>query len=213
MPCTTHACFLPSPLPQRQRAPRGRSGRRCDASTWESGRSRAPCPPCRSQASSSVLQSAVLAAEVWESVQRCGLAAVCVRPRRACDCCRRRRSSARRRLDFGELEQQAPADTDLFPSPHMGHRLPPELDLNLVAHIISTAGPASTSFIEVFKAYNDVLQACGLDPADDVVCVPPSALGCSPAACPTPLSSPLTIVLAPIRRRLATTASSSSSAR
>lgn len=46
-----------------------------------------------------------------------------------------------------------------------------ELDLNLVASIIRAAGPASTSFIEVFKAYNDVLQACGLDPADDVVCV------------------------------------------
>jgi len=53
----------------------------------------------------------------------------------------------------------------------MGVPPAPELDLNLVASIIRSAGPASTSFIEVFKAYNDVLQACGLDPADDVVCV------------------------------------------
>lgn len=51
----------------------------------------------------------------------------------------------------------------------MGYVGSAELDLHLVASIINTASPTSTSFIEVFKAYNDVLQACGLDPADDVV--------------------------------------------
>lgn len=95
----------------------------------------------------------------------------------------------------------------------MGGPPAPELNLNLVANIIRSAGPSSTSFIEVFKAYNDVLQACGLDPADDVVYVVRASLLAANVGltdcqtCPTPRAAIIVSSSSSARSRAATGAS------
>lgn len=43
------------------------------------------------------------------------------------------------------------------------------LDINLVEAIVAEAGPLSTAFLDIFRAYNDVLLQQGLDPADDTI--------------------------------------------
>jgi len=46
--------------------------------------------------------------------------------------------------------------------------LPPGPDEALLEAIVSLAGYDSTTFLDIFKSYNAVLEANGLDPADDV---------------------------------------------
>ena len=51
--------------------------------------------------------------------------------------------------------------------------LQPGPDEALLEAIVSLAGYDSTTFLDIFKAYNAVLEANGLDPADDVQFVLP----------------------------------------
>ncbi|CDZ97651.1 Sfi1 spindle body [Phaffia rhodozyma] len=56
------------------------------------------------------------------------------------------------------------------PSPK-GHsfELPPSIDIRLIDEIVLHSGPNSTTFLDIFRAYNRVLVDHGLDPSDDVV--------------------------------------------
>lgn len=45
-------------------------------------------------------------------------------------------------------------------------------DDSLVEEMIFLAGHASSTYLDLFKAYNSVLEANNFDPADDVLSVP-----------------------------------------
>lgn len=45
------------------------------------------------------------------------------------------------------------------------------LSYSIIDLIIQRVGPSGSTFLDAFKAYNEVLPARGLDPADDVLYV------------------------------------------